>query len=74
MKYRFYFNKSNEAPQIWSVDEGSHASEFNVQRVMLHGVNAESNSDLTREYPEPKAWLEVVAQRMEIVEGTVHFY
>jgi hypothetical protein len=28
---RVYFNKPNEAPQVWSVDEGSHASEINVQ-------------------------------------------
>lgn len=38
--YRIYFNRKKDAPQVWSVDEGSQESEINVREVRLHGVFA----------------------------------
>ena len=59
-RIRMYFNRSNDYPQVWSVDQGSHASEVNVQHIKLQGaLSAFSCYDPNAEYPEPKAWLEV---------------
>ncbi len=54
-----YFNRANDFPQVWSVDQGSHASEINVQRIVLRVLPVTSGYDPTATYPEPKAWFEV---------------
>jgi hypothetical protein len=36
--YRCYFNRKNEYPAVWSIDEGSQASEINVQWIKLENV------------------------------------
>jgi hypothetical protein len=63
--YRVYFNRRSEAPQVWSVDEGTQASEINVQWVSFDGVSINSyfNPAVTREQAEfePSAWLQLFA-------------
>jgi hypothetical protein len=61
MLYRVYFNKIEEAPQIWSVDEGTTASEINVRGVDIRITQgaAITYQNLAAEPPEPKAWIEV---------------
>lgn len=68
--YRFYFNRLNEAPQIWSVDEGNQSSEINVTAISLVGCNAISRSNLgeTDTENKPKAWFEVVGT-LQLVDG-----
>lgn len=58
--YRVYFNRANEAPQIWSVDEGLQLSEINVTKVMFLNTDVETNQDLpeTVNRDRPKAWVE----------------
>jgi hypothetical protein len=53
--FRLYYNRANDAPQIWSIDEGSHASEINVRDIIIR-VPCSSAANLEAEYPEPKAW------------------
>ena len=59
-RYRLYFNRAESAPQVWSVDEGSTKSEINVQNLIIQ-AHAKGYFNQDAEYPEPKAWLEVVA-------------
>lgn len=59
---RMYFNRSNDFPQVWSVDQGSHSSEINVQFIRLRVLPVTSRYDPDAEYPEPKAWFEVDGQ------------
>lgn len=68
--YRVYFNRLNEAPQIWSVDEGDQASEINVTAVKLVNTNAVTRSNLgeTDTENKPKAWFEVIGE-MRVVDG-----
>ena len=54
-----YFNRANDFPQVWSVDQGSHASEVNVQTIHLRTLPVVSRYNPDAEYPEPKAWFEV---------------
>jgi hypothetical protein len=61
MKYRVYYNRSEDAPLVWSVDEGSHASEINVQNVVLVAA-ATTRFNPDAQLPEPKAWLEISGQ------------
>ncbi len=61
MTYRVYFNRANEAPQVWSVDEGTQASEINVSAVLIVSCSVRTAVDLneTVNRDRPKAWLEV---------------
>lgn len=68
--YRLYFNRLNEAPQVWSIDEGQQTSEINVSSVSLVNCNAITRCDLdeTDTANKPKAWVEVIGT-LEIVGG-----
>lgn len=68
--YRVYFNRLNEAPQVWSVDEGTQASEINVSTVSLVRCNAVTRADLdeTVNRDRPKVWFEVVGE-LQVVDG-----
>lgn len=57
MKYRVYFNRAEDAPQVWSIDEGDTSTEINVLGVVTY-VQGRSGYDLSKAYPEPKAWIE----------------
>jgi hypothetical protein len=71
MRYRVYFNRLNEAPQVWSVDEGDQSSEINVSSVAIAGCEMHSavNLDETVNRDRPKAWFEVDGRL--VVEGGV---
>jgi hypothetical protein len=68
--YRVYFNRLNEAPQVWSVDEGDQATEINVTRIALVDCSAETHVNLAETDTEnkPKAWFEVIGT-LQIVDG-----
>ena len=73
-RYRVYFNRGEDAPQIWSLDEGGPATEINVQNIVI-GPNATAvtASDPTQEDPnQPKAWFEVRGKLM-IQRGVAFF-
>jgi len=67
-RWRIYFNRIEDAPQIWSVDEGSHASEINVQGIQIISRDTETGQNLEAKDPEPKAWMWVVG-RLEVKDG-----
>lgn len=68
--YRVYFNRLNEAPQVWSVDEGTQKSEINVTGVLFTDCVSETKVDLeeTVNRDRPKAWIEVRGT-LQIVDG-----
>ncbi len=75
MLYRVYFNRKREAPQVWSIDEGTQASEINVASFFIgtgctargryNGQPANDNS--------PSAWLEVSADQYFVARGMAMF-
>jgi hypothetical protein len=74
-KFRVYFNRHSEFPQIWSVDEGTQESEINVIGFVIHrGCYLESryNGDKPND-DSPCAWIEVQANDYYIKGGIVHF-
>ena len=77
MTYRLYFNRCEDFPQIWSVDEGTIATEVNVIGFVLRGCGARDGRvedfgaiDAAR---EPKAWLLIEASSLVIERGIAHF-
>lgn len=74
--YRIYYNREKDWPQVWSVDEGSQATEINVIGVEFDGVQVTSQhlpaplADTPRE--SPFAWFEVTAH-LEVVGGVAYF-
>lgn len=69
-RYRIYFNRLNEAPQVWSVDEGDQATEINVIAVCLLYCEVRTYTNLAEiDEASPKAWIEVMGTLR--VEGGV---
>jgi len=79
-KYRLYFNRKEDFPCLWSIDEGSAASEIRVQGIVLTGVGlawtechkgliAPAGCDVNN---EPSAWIELHA-RLTIENGFATF-
>jgi len=66
--YRFYFNRAEDAPQVWSVDQGTVATEINVLGVRTL-LTAVSRQDLDAQFPEPKAWMEVKDAILLVEDG-----
>ena len=63
-RWRVYFNKKEDYPCLWSVDEGSAASEIRVQWVSLRAIAGWTHHSLSRRTlrdaakEEPCAWIE----------------
>lgn len=76
MDYRVYFNRKNEYPQIWSVDEGDQKSEINVSDFKFHRVSAESRADLSVKpnNDTPIAWVLIRNATLTIKDGVAHFF
>jgi hypothetical protein len=73
--FRAYFNRHREAPQVWSIDEGSQDSEINVRSfVTSQGctVRSKYNGKPSNENT-PSAWIEVEAIAYTIHEGICYF-
>jgi hypothetical protein len=76
--YRLYFNRCEDFPQIWSIDQGTTETEINVAdfrtegHVSVIGGRAPDFAvvDSAR---EPKAWAEVEACSLQIVGGVAVF-
>jgi hypothetical protein len=74
-RYRAYFNRKREAPQVWSIDEGEQTSEINVQGFrLLPGCTARSVFNNTKPNEDsPSAWIEIHADGYYIRDGEVYF-
>lgn len=74
MIFRAYFNRLNEAPQVWSIDEGTQASEINVKGFVVYNcvVTARANYQKPNN-DSPVAWIEIDAHGYVLVEGIAHF-
>jgi hypothetical protein len=76
--YRLYFNRCEDFPQIWSIDEGSTETEINVTdyrtegHVTVRGGRAPDFSAVDS-LREPKAWAAIDACSLRIVDGVAVF-
>lgn len=73
--WRAYFNRHREAPQVWSIDEGSQETEVNVIRFECHqGCELVSHYNATPANDDaPSAWLVITAEEMSVRKGVAHF-
>lgn len=74
-RYRVYFNRKREAPQVWSVDEGTQESEVNVCGFVIH-QGCYTSSHYNGEKPNedsPVAWIEVHADYTYLANGIMNF-
>lgn len=74
MIYRIYFNTAEEAPFVWSVDEGTQESEQTVLAVIVLPpcVTTTHYSGEKRNTLTPIAWLEVSGE-LEIKDDVAYF-
>lgn len=75
-RFRVYFNRKREAPQVWSIDEGSQESEVNLQAFVI-GPGCTAISHYNGQPPNedsPSAWIEVQAHGYEITRGAAYFF
>lgn len=76
MRYRIYFNRANEAPHVWSVDEGEQGSEINVKEVRIATF---SRTVVGPPVPEsdrrdrPGVWIET-SGRLVVEKGVATIY
>ncbi len=73
--FRAYFNRKREAPQVWSIDEGTQDSEVNVTRFICHaGCKVESRYNGAQPNDDsPSAWIAIQADDMRVRNGVAHF-
>ena len=67
--YRVYFNRWNEFPNIWSVDQGTQETEITVAQVQMEGVSARTMTGKGDNVNSPSAWIEVCG-RLTVSDGT----
>jgi hypothetical protein len=75
-RFRVYFNRKREAPQVWSIDEGSQDSEVNLTAFVI-GPGCISTSRYSGEPANddsPSAWIEVLACGFEVTRGAAYFF
>jgi len=67
-RFRAFFNNFNETPFLWSVDQGDISTEIKVRDWILIGATARTRVNLQADnVNDPKAWVEVEASELEIV-------
>jgi hypothetical protein len=75
--YRIFFNRKNEQPQVWSLDEGDQSTEINISSFLLHNVSADSHWDPSvKPNPDtPSAWITVIhCKPVRLVNGVAHLF
>ena len=75
--YRVYFNRCEDAPQVWSVDEGDISSEINVLGIVVAHPDIEVSWVYDPDVPtgphEPRAWNVIRCREMHIEFGVARF-
>lgn len=74
-KFRAYFNRKREAPQVWSVDEGTQATEINVLNWVASEccrVESRYNGEKVNE-DTPSAFVEITAIGFHVSHGICYF-
>lgn len=80
MKYRVYYNRSLDWPQVWSIDEGDQTTESNVIDYLADGclVRGRSLPPPVRSVEGgapvfPTAWVEIEAAGVQMACGVAVF-
>ncbi len=69
MNWRIYFNAWQEAPLLWSVDQGTQETEIKVEGVRIDGaIYLDTYTDMTirRNQKIPCAWIRVFGVMMTV--------
>lgn len=79
MKYRVYYNRSEDHPVLWCVDEGTIKSQIRVQFVRFCGVEAytqnhKDSPNGNKNQNEPHGWLQIDNCKLAISFGEARFY
>lgn len=76
MWYRVYYNRTKDAPWIWSYDQGTQKTEEQLKDFRCDGCDMKSDYDpkvLSGSPDVPKAWIWVRADRVRVVDGIGYF-
>lgn len=72
VRYRQYFNRKSDWPLIWSVDEGTQATEKIVKRVITRGVRTYTETGPGDNQNSPTAWIVIEGGRLQIIEDIAY--
>jgi hypothetical protein len=61
---RVYFNRRDESPLIWSVDDGDQANEVNVAQVVFEGTSSLKYIGGGKSKDTPVAWIKMYQARI----------
>lgn len=72
-RWRVYFNRQQDWPMIWCIDQGDISTQIRVHWVKIQGVKLEGGTTIsqkpTKRIPnEPVAWFEVKG-KLRITNG-----
>lgn len=62
MRVRIYYNRTSDAPQVWSYDFGTQDTEQKIAGWRLYDVDAANGQDLTvptGDRERPRVWIEL---------------
>ena len=72
MIYRLYFNRTEDFPQVWSIDEGTPDTEVNVVGFRFEGAMPVT-SGVSTDGTQPRAWVSIDAKGLSIEHGIAVF-
>lgn len=79
MTYRIYYNRSDDYPVLWCVDEGRISSQIRVQSIRFCGVEAytqnhKDSPNGNKNQNEPHGWMQVDDAKLVICSGEAQFH
>jgi hypothetical protein len=69
---RLYFNRREDSPLVWSIDDGDQANEVNVEGVMFDRVMGVTHYNSANKYPKPSGWLEFPEAKYVLVGNVAY--
>lgn len=70
--YRIYFNKKADFPLVWSVDEGTQATERIVRKVVTRNVRTFTDSGPGDNINSPTVWISVEDGHLQIIDDVAY--
>jgi hypothetical protein len=71
--FRIYYHDSSNRPRVWSVDEGTLATEVHVKAIVVKGCTMTSMVDFDHVPGGPAGFFAVFASRYELRDSTAIF-
>jgi len=75
VNYRVYFNAKEAFPYVWSIDQGTPATEIKVKEVHFHDIQGVTRYDhkvRRGSITQPRAWIECINAELIVRDGDAY--